>query len=59
MKSENEFQQEPMIYFIGTKHPDFTTYSYNKGSIIIDPWRYIPKQDNCEVIHIGIGDGYE
>jgi len=45
--------EEPMIYFIGTKHPDFTTYSYNKGSIIIDPWRYIPKQDNCEIIHIG------
>jgi UDPglucose 6-dehydrogenase len=45
--------EEPMIYFIGTKHPDFTSYSYNQGSIIIDPWRYIPKQDNCEVIHIG------
>ena len=45
--------KEPMIYFIGTKHPDFTTYSYNQGSIIIDPWRYIPEQDNCEVIRIG------
>jgi len=45
--------EEPMIYFIGTKHPDFTTYSYNKGSIIIDPWRYIPEQDSCEVIHVG------
>ena len=45
--------KEPMIYFIGTKHPDFTTYSYNQGSIIIDPWRYIPSIDNCEVIHIG------
>ena len=45
--------EEPMIYFIGTKHPDFTTYSYNQGSIIIDPWRYIPSIDNCEVIHIG------
>jgi UDPglucose 6-dehydrogenase len=41
------------IYFIGTKHPDFTSYEYNQGSIIIDPWRYIPKQDKCEVIHIG------
>jgi len=51
--SENESQQEPMIYFIGTKHPDFTTYLYNQGSIIIDPWRYIPEQENCEVIHIG------
>jgi hypothetical protein len=45
--------KEPMIYFIGTKHPDFTSYEYNQGSIIIDPWRYIPKQDTCEVIHIG------
>ena len=35
------------------KHPDFTTYSYNQGSILIDPWRYIPSIDNCEVIHIG------
>ena len=45
--------EEAMIYFIGTKHPDFTSYSYNQGSIIIDPWRYIPEQENCEVIHIG------
>ncbi len=51
--SENDSQQEPMIYFIGTKHPDFTTYSYNQGSIIIDPWRYIPDINNCEVIRIG------
>jgi len=51
--SENESQQEPMIYFIGTKHPDFTTYLYNQGSIIIDPWRYIPSIDNCEVVSIG------
>ena len=48
--------KEPMVYFIGTKHPDFTSYSYNQGSIIIDPWRYIPEQNNCEVIHIGIGE---
>ena len=45
--------EEAMIYFIGTKHPDFTSYSYNQGSIIIDPWRYIPNIDNCEVVLIG------
>jgi len=45
--------KEPMVYFIGTKHPNFTSYPYNGGSIIIDPWRYIPEQENCEVIHIG------
>jgi UDPglucose 6-dehydrogenase len=48
--------KEPMVYFIGTKHPDFTSYSYNQGSIIIDPWRYIPEQNNCEVIYIGVGE---
>ncbi len=47
--SENESQ----LYFIGTKHPDFISFPYEKGSVIIDPWRYIPKQDNCEVIYIG------
>ena len=57
--SENESQQEPQIYFIGTKHPDFTSYSYNQGSIIIDPWRYIPEQENCEVIHIGVGETFK
>jgi len=45
--------EEPMIYFIGTKHPDFTSYEYNEGSIIIDPWRYIPEVKGCEVVHVG------
>jgi len=48
------------IYFIGTKHPDFISYNYPNGSIILDPWRYIPLKDkvlnedyNIKVIHIG------
>ena len=53
--SENDSQQEPMIYFIGTKHPDFITYSYNQGSIIIDPWRYISEVPGCKIISIGMG----
>jgi UDPglucose 6-dehydrogenase len=44
---------EPTVYFIGTKHPEFTTWNFNKGSVVIDPWRYIPKQDGIKVIHIG------
>ena len=44
---------EPTVYFIGTKHPEFTTWNFNKGSVVIDPWRYIPKQDGITVIHIG------
>ena len=55
--SENEIHSQ--LYFIGTKHPDFTSFPFEEGSIIIDPWRYIPKIDGCEVIHIGVGYGYE
>jgi UDPglucose 6-dehydrogenase len=52
-KMYDDSENESQLYFIGTKHPDFTSFPYEKGSVIIDPWRYIPKQDNCEVIHIG------
>ena len=52
-KMYDDSETESQLYFIGTKHPDFTSFPYEKGSVIIDPWRYIPKQDSCEVIHIG------
>ena len=44
---------EPQCYFIGTKHDDFVNFPYEKGSIIIDPWRFIPDIYNCKVIRIG------
>jgi len=52
-KMYEDSETESQLYFIGTKHPDFISFPYEKGSVIIDPWRYIPKQDNCEVIYIG------
>ena len=44
---------EPQCYFIGTKHDDFVNFPYEKDSIIIDPWRFIPDIYNCKVIRIG------
>ena len=41
------------LYFIGTKHPDFTSFPFEDGSVVLDPWRYIPKSDNYKVIWIG------
>jgi len=52
-KMHDDSETESQLYFIGTKHPDFTSFPYEKGSVIIDPWRYIPEQDSCEVIHVG------
>jgi UDPglucose 6-dehydrogenase len=44
---------EPCIFFIATKHEIFTKITYPKGSIIIDPWRYIPKREGIIVKYIG------
>ena len=49
--SDNETDSH--LYFIGTKHPDFTDFPFEDGSVILDPWRYIPKRKGINVIHIG------
>lgn len=41
------------VFFIGTKHPQFAQMIFPKGSVVIDPWRYIPKQDWVKVVHVG------
>ena len=43
----------PSIFLIGTKHPDFVDFAFPKGSVVIDPWRYIPQQPGVEVIRVG------
>ena len=49
--SDNETDSH--LYFIGTKHLDFTSFPFEDGSVVLDPWRYIPKSDNYKVIWIG------
>jgi UDPglucose 6-dehydrogenase len=43
----------PSVIFIGTKHEIFASTVFPAGSIVIDPWRYIPDQEGVEVIRIG------
>jgi UDPglucose 6-dehydrogenase len=43
------------LYFIGTKHPDFKSYKFPKGSVIIDPWRYIGEQKGVKLVQVGVG----
>lgn len=45
----------PSIFLIGTKHPQFQTFSFPVGSVVIDPWRYIPEQEGVGVISLGKG----
>jgi UDPglucose 6-dehydrogenase len=44
---------EPRIFFIGTKHEQFKNYIFPSGSIVIDPFRYIPAQDGVYIKRIG------
>lgn len=41
------------IYFIATKHESFTGIKFVCGSIIIDPFRFIPYQKDVKIIRIG------
>lgn len=45
--------REPHVFFIGTKHDDFKNFNFPKGSVIIDPFRYIPKQEDIQLIRLG------
>jgi UDPglucose 6-dehydrogenase len=48
----------PGVYFVATNHKEFVSpkWRFPKGSVVLDPWRYIPRQKGVEVIHIGVGN---
>jgi UDPglucose 6-dehydrogenase len=41
------------VFLVGCRHPEFADLKLPKGSVVIDPWRYIPAQPGVEVIHLG------
>lgn len=43
------------LYFIGTKHARWAKVQFPKGSLVIDPFRYIPDQEGVTVLRIGEG----
>ena len=48
---EPEF--EPSVFLIGTKHPEFERFKFPKGSVVIDPWRYVINSEDVTVIRVG------
>lgn len=44
------------VFFLGTQHDYFKTLNYPKGSIIIDPFRYMPNIDGVKIIRLGGGN---
>jgi len=43
----------PSVFLIGCKHKCFQDFVFPKGSIVIDPHRYIKNQNEIKVIRIG------
>ena len=45
----------PHVFLIGAKHPDFRSLVFPKGSVVIDPWRYLAPQDGVLFVPVGVG----
>ena len=48
---------EAGVYFVATRHDEFARpdFEYPAGSVVLDPWRFVPPRPDVEVIHIGDG----
>ena len=52
---QNFLTKKKICYFIGTQHKAFLQTKFNKGSVILDPFRYIKRRDGVKIIEIGEG----
>lgn len=43
------------VYVITTKHKEWIDFNFPKGSVVIDPWRYIPDKEGITILRIGEG----
>jgi UDPglucose 6-dehydrogenase len=43
----------PSVFLIGTKHDRWPQFPFAQGSVILDPWRYIPQRNGVLVVPIG------
>ena len=40
---DNDNETDSHLYFIGTKHPDFTDFPFEDGSVVLDPFVTYPR----------------
>ena len=43
----------PAVYFVATKHDCFQDFDFPEGSVVLDPWRFMPDVYGSTVIRIG------
>jgi UDPglucose 6-dehydrogenase len=51
---------KPHVFLIGARHKEFLTQTFPEGSVVIDPWRYMPPQpEGVTLVSVGIGASTE
>lgn len=53
--SEGGSQHIPrkLVYVIATRHPEFPGWDFHPGSVVIDPFGYVPDREGITVIRVG------
>lgn len=46
---------EPHVFLVGARHPEHPDFRFPEGSVVIDPWRYVPEREGITVISVGAG----
>jgi len=54
-EKKNNLRKKKICYFIGTQHKAFLNINFQKGSYVLDPFRYIKKRDGVKIVEIGEG----
>lgn len=44
---------DPLVYVIATRHQEFITQDFRPGSVVIDPFGYIPDKPGITVVRLG------
>lgn len=52
-KDINQLNDKPALFFIGTEHQYFKKFDFVRGSVVIDPFRYLALNTNFKYIPIG------
>jgi len=52
-QAATSFFDVPYVYVIATRHPEYAKQVYPAGSVVIDPWGYIPDQPGVTVVRVG------
>ena len=52
---KNKLGRKKIVYFIGTQHKAFLNINFGKGSLVIDPFRYIKQRNGVKILEVGEG----